>query len=98
MKISDTLPWTVIDGIPGLIDSAILVTNGEGVDDDEEWHLPNFGRDDEYAMAYDIYRWLVEYGKLPYGDAWAENLAIHKDIIDLFAALDRSIEIPKKEG
>ena len=98
MGISETLPWTVIEAIPGLLEDPVLITNDEGEDDDEEWFLSNFGRDEEYAEAYGMYRWLVEYGKLPYYGGWAEQLAIDKEIIDLFAALDRAIERPKQEG
>ena len=95
MKLGENLPWTVMEPIPGLIDHGILITNEEGEDDDEEWHLPDFGRDEEYAAAYEIYRYFSQHGMLPYSGGWAEQLAVHKEIIDLFEALDVSIEGPK---
>ena len=79
-----------------MIGKAILVTNGEGEDDDEEWFLPNFGRDEEYYSALNIYLQLREHNSYPYSGGWAEQLAIHHEIIELFKALDYSIPVPEK--
>jgi len=84
-----------MEAIPGLTDRNLLITNGEGEDDEDEWFLPDFGRDGDYAKAYDIYRYFSEHGILPYSGGWAEQLSINKEIIDLFTALDRAIERPE---
>ena len=97
MGLSDTLPWTIMEAIPGITDRNLLITNGEGEDDDDEWHLPDFGRDDDYARAFDIYRYFTQYGILPYSGGWADQLAIHKEIIDIFSALDVAIKRPENE-
>lgn len=84
-----------MEELPGITTGAILVTNGEGEDDEEEWHLEGFGRDAEYWEIYGIYRWFSERGQFAYSGGWAEQLAIHIEIIDLFSALDATIERPK---
>jgi len=79
-------------------DHDLLITNGEGDDDDEEWHLPDFGRDEDYAAMLSIYRRLSMDGKYAYAGGWAEQLAVHIEIIDLFRALDAGVEFPKAAG
>jgi len=78
-----------------LTDCDILVTNGEGEDDGSEWHLSDFGRDGDYSAMWAIYRRLAMDGKYAYSGGWAEQLAVHIEIIDLFRALDASVEYPK---
>lgn len=84
-----------METIQGITEHPVLLTNGEGEDDDDEWHLLNFGRDDDFWQMYSIYKILIDEGHYAYGGGWAEQLAIHREIIDLFMALDATIERPK---
>jgi hypothetical protein len=72
-----------------------LLTNGEGKDDDEEWFVPNFGRDEYYFDALSMYLRFRDHGILPYGGGWQEQLSEHTEIIELFQVLDTNIEGPK---
>lgn len=85
----------VMEQIPGVTAHNILVTNGEGIDDDEEWHLVDFGMDEEYIAMWNIYRRYKDGRGYAYSGGWAEQLAIHDELIDLFMALDAGIERPK---
>jgi hypothetical protein len=80
--------------IADITEGPILITNGEGADDDEEWHLPDFGQDADYWDAFAVYRrWRDEMG-YAYDGGWAQQLATHIEIIELFQALDALIERP----
>jgi hypothetical protein len=81
--------------IKGITEGPILLTNGEGEDDSEEWHLVDFGRDYDYACAFVIYRRFRDGLGFAYSGGWAEQLAIHVELIELFQALDGLIERPK---
>jgi len=85
-----------MEPIPGITEWGILVTNGEGVDDKEEWHLPNFGRDSDYWEMFDIYKRFIDGRGYAYAGGWAEQLAVHDEVIELFLALDAAIERPKQ--
>ena len=86
-----------MDPIPGITEHPILITNDDGIDDDEEWHLIDFGRDEDYFTAYSIYGKYIQ-GHFAYTGGWAEQLATHIEIIDLFGALDGAIERPEQAG
>jgi hypothetical protein len=88
-------PWITMEEIPGVTDRPILVTNGEGKDDAEEWHLIDFGRDSDYMDMWSIYKRFSDGRGYGYAGGWANQLAIHDEVIDLFMALDAAIERPK---
>lgn len=81
--------------IEGVTEFPILLTNDEGEDDAEEWHLPDFGRDVDYWQAFAIYRRQRDGMGYAYEGGWAEQLASHIEIIELFQALDALIPRPK---
>lgn len=84
-----------MDKIPGVTERSFLLTNDDGLDDEDEWHLIDFGRDEDFLEMWGIYkRWRDGRG-YAYGGGWAEQLAIQDEIIDLFIRLDASIEKPK---
>jgi hypothetical protein len=80
--------------IKGITEGPILLTNDEGDDDPEEWHLPGFGRDDDYASAFEIYRRFRDGMGFAYSGGWADQLSTHVEIIELFQALDALIPRP----
>jgi hypothetical protein len=84
-----------MEKIPGVTDRPILITNGEGIDDEEEWHLINFGRDADYWNMWSIYKRFIDGRGYAYAGGWANQLCLHDEIIELFMALDASIERPK---
>lgn len=86
-----------METIQGIIDHPILLTNGEGEDDEDEWHLLNFGRDDDFWQMYAIYKRFIDGRGYAYAGGWAEQLAVQDEIIDLFMALDATIERPKQK-
>ena len=85
-----------MDPIPGVTDRPILLTNGEGIDDEEEWHLIDFGRDEDYWEIFGIYKRFTDGRGYAYSGGWAEQLCSHDEIIELFLALDAAIERPKQ--
>lgn len=87
-----------MEKIPGITEKPILITNDEGEDDAEEWHLVNFGRDSDYWDMYSIYKRFVDGRGYAYQGGWAEQLAIHDEVIDLFIALDARIKGPENDN
>jgi len=83
--------------INGITESPILLTNGEGEDDEEEWFLVDFGRDSDYWEMWNIYTRFIDGRGYAYGGGWANQLAIHDEIIELFISLDAAIERPKQK-
>jgi hypothetical protein len=95
-----TSPEEIIPALPFLTEEVITVYNEEGESErDKEgfliWRLPNFGRDADYWDMWSIYKRFVDGRGYAYQGGWAEQLAIHDEVIDLFLALDASIERPK---
>jgi hypothetical protein len=84
-----------MEELQGITDGPILLTNGEGVDDAEEWHLVNFGRDADFWDMYGIYKRFIDGRGYAYSGGWAEQLAIHDETIELFIALDASVKRPE---
>lgn len=84
-----------MDKIQGVTVRPILITNDEGEDDEEEWHLVDFGRDADYWEMFGIYKRFTDGRGYAYSGGWAEQLAIHDEVIELFLALDSAIERPK---
>jgi hypothetical protein len=85
----------LIEGIDDITGRTILVTNGEGEDDEEEWHLIDFGRDEDYFEAFSIYRRFIGGLGFAYAGGWANQISVHIEIIELFQALDALVERPK---